>query len=53
MIWDFDNVRMPAWLNVGRAMTRYQPLPSLTKSIGVHNIELFDPAHLTLWNFRP
>ena len=40
---------MPAWLAASPARASYHLLSSLTRSVGVDNIELFDPAHLTMW----
>ena len=41
-----------AWLTASPASAVYQPLPCLVGSIWEINIELFNPAHLTLWSNR-
>ena len=52
-VFDPGKLSMPACLAASPARARYHLLPSLTRSVGVHNIEYFDPAHLTLWRIRP
>lgn len=49
MISEDDNLGMPAWLATSSAGAIQQALSSFTSSIRVYNVELFDPAHLTLW----
>ena len=51
-ISDAGKFCMPARPAASPARARYDLLSSLTSSVGVDNIELFDPAHLTLWRMR-
>ncbi|KAF6234635.1 hypothetical protein HO173_007261 [Letharia columbiana] len=47
---EVGNLRMPAWLAASPVTARYHLLSSFTSFIGVDNMELFDPAHLTRWS---
>lgn len=51
-VLEVGNLDMTARLAASPTTAMIQLLPSFTSSIGVDDIETFDPAHLTLGSIR-
>ena len=51
-IFESDSLSVRAWLTASSAGASHHPLSPFTSSIGVDDIESFDPAHLTMRRMR-